>query len=157
MAEINLGFFLLVVSLLFLPAESSLFLRRCTKVFLGSILLVEIENFPLLKLSLVLLSFNCSLSIEFEYEVFRLKSRLLLTSSKQSKFALTIENLICPRETMRFDWKESKYVSLLFLLKKQVCTSPLSADVLNFPWPSSLTSLVSIVRHFFSFEFDISK
>ena len=93
-------FFLLVVSLLFLPGA---FLRRCTKVFLGSVLLVKIENFPLLKLFLVLLSFNCSLSIEFEYEVFRLKSRLLLTSSKQLKFALTIENLICPGESMRFD------------------------------------------------------
>ena len=151
MAEINLGFFLLVVSLLFLPAESSLFLHRCMQVFLGSALLVKIENFPLLKLSLVLICFNYLLSIGFEYEVFRLKSKLLLTSSRQSKFDLTIENLM-PWWNNAFRLKRIKICVLLFLLKKQVCTSPLSADVLNFPGPRLLTSLVSIVRHLFFFR-----
>ena len=77
--------------------------------------------------------------------------RLLLTSSK-SDLTLTIENLIVKFDNLLIllATKELKCVSLLFLLKWHVCSLPLLAEFLNFPRPSSLTSLVSIVRHLFS-------
>ena len=72
-----------------------------------------------------------------------------------SDFSLNIEKII-GSACACFEIKLLKYESLLFLLKQQVCCSPFSAFVLNFPGPNSLMSLVSIVRHFFSLELDIS-
>ena len=135
--------------------------RCCKMAAPGSVLLVEkltCSDLPLLKFFILSILAVCWFDLlEFDNEFFSSISRLLLTSSKQIKLDLTIENLICSLGNIRFDWKNIKISVTFVSIKITGFHFAVVSRCSKFSRPRSFTSLVPIIRHFFSLEFDIWK